>query len=124
MANHGRVQLNYLIAAPEGLAEEGRRLFESHASWMKATHPRRGDKALISYNVASAPEPADIWNEDGSTTGRTLFVLSEIYATRSGVDEHQRQAQDNWSDYSAYVAWLGKCEIRGIGRARIEQSLW
>jgi hypothetical protein len=124
MANQGKVQLNYLITAPGELAGEGRRLFESHATWMRKTHAREGPKALISYNVSTASEPTDIWNEDGGTTGRTIFVLSEIYETKDGVDDHQRQAQDNWGDYAAYLAWLGKCEIRGISRARVEQSLW
>jgi hypothetical protein len=124
MANQGKVQLSYLITSPKDLADEGRRLFASHATWMKKTHTRHGPKGLVSYNVSSAPEPADIWNEDGSSTGRTIFVLSEIYETSDGVDEHQRLAEANWDDYSAYLAWLGKCEIRGIGRAHIDQSLW
>ena len=124
MANHGKVQLNYLITAPKELADEGRRLFASHARWMKGTHHRDGPKALIAYNVSTAPEPADIWNEDGPSTGRTIFILSEIYETKEGVDDHQRQAETSWVDYAAYLAWLGKCEIRGVGRAHVDQSLW
>lgn len=124
MANQGKTQLGYLITAPAELAEEGHRLFDSHAKWMKRSHPREGSKALISYNVSSAPEPADIWNEAGGSTGRTIFLLSEIYESDAGVDQHQRLAEANWGDYLAWVDWLQKCEIRGMGRGRIHQSLW
>ena len=124
MANQGKVQLLYVVAASAGLVEEGRRLFSSHANWIKATHHREGRKALISYNVSTAPEPADVWNEGASSTGRTLFILSEIYETKDGVDDHQRQAQENWKDYQPYISWLQKCEVRGVAAADIEQSAW
>jgi hypothetical protein len=124
MANVGKVQLTYIAVAPADLAEEGRRLFESHAKWMKATHHRDGSKALISYNVSTAPEPADIWDESSGSTGRTVFILSEVYESRAGVEDHQRQAGESWSDYPAYVTWLQKCQVNGVSSARIEQSLW
>lgn len=124
MAHQGKVQLLYVTAAPAALVEEGKRLFASHAKWMQATHHRSGPKALLSYNVSTAPEPADIWNEGNGSTGRTLFILQEIYETKAGVEDHQRQAQENWQDYGAYVAWLQKCEIRGVGNSTIQQSLW
>jgi hypothetical protein len=57
MANHGKVQLIYLIISPATHAEEGRRLFRSHGEWMKRTHHREGRKALVGYNVSTSPEP-------------------------------------------------------------------
>ncbi len=56
MAHKGKIQLTFVIVAPPDLAEEGDRLFRSHAPWMEATHHREGDKALLSYNVSKAPE--------------------------------------------------------------------
>lgn len=123
MANIGKVQLIYIAVAPADLAEEGRRLFASHAKWMRTTHYREGPKELISYNVSTAPEPLDGWDESRGSTGRTVFVLSEVYESKAGVEDHQRQAE-SWSDYSAYVAWLQKCDVRGVSSAKVEQSLW
>jgi hypothetical protein len=36
MAHKGKIQLTFVIAAPPHLAEEGDRLFRSHAPWMEA----------------------------------------------------------------------------------------
>jgi hypothetical protein len=56
MAHKGKTQLLLLIVAPPDQAEEGDRLFKTHAPWMEATHHRDGDKALLSYNVSKAPQ--------------------------------------------------------------------
>ncbi len=54
MAHHGKIQLTYVIVAPPDQVKEGERIFASHAPWMKATHHREGNKALLSYNVSKA----------------------------------------------------------------------
>jgi hypothetical protein len=56
MAHKGKIQLMLLIVAPPDQAEEGDRLFRTHAPWMEATHHRDGDKALLSYSVSKAPQ--------------------------------------------------------------------
>ena len=56
MKYHDKIQLTAIIIAPPDQAEEGDRLFRSHASWMESTHHRSGEKALLSYNVSKMKE--------------------------------------------------------------------
>jgi hypothetical protein len=56
MTYHDKIQLTIIIIAPPDQAEEGDRIFRSHAPWMEATHHRTGSKALLTYNVSKAPE--------------------------------------------------------------------
>ena len=56
MAYQGKTQLIIVIVATPDQVDEGERIFRSHAPWMKAAHPRDGDKALLTYNVSKAPE--------------------------------------------------------------------
>lgn len=124
MARKGKVLLNYVIVAPEDAVEEGKRLFASHNPWMERTHHREGDKALVSYDVAIAPELSNPFDPDSEPTGRTVFVLTEVYETGAGVDDHFRQADESWEDFPALVEWLGRCEVRGFPVGRIVNSLW
>ena len=54
MSQKGKIQLAFIIVAPPDLVAEGDRIFKTHAPWLGATHPRSGDKALLSYNVSKA----------------------------------------------------------------------
>ena len=124
MAYHGRTQLTYVIVAPPDQVKEGERIFESHAPWMKATHHRDGDKALLTYNVSKAPELSNPFDQNSAPTGNTVFILSEIYQTDAGVADHFQQAAANWQDFPGLVKWLEKCKISGVPAAPIINSLW
>jgi hypothetical protein len=124
MAHKGKIQLMLLIVAPPDQAEEGDRLFRSHAPWMEATHHREGDKALLSYNVSKAPELSNPMDSNSAPTGNTCFILSEIYETEAGVADHMEQAESSWQDFPDVVKWMEKCTVMGAPAAPIINSLW
>ena len=124
MAHKGKIQLMFVIVAPPDLAEEGDRLFRSHAPWMEATHQREGEKALLSYTVAKAPELSNPMDPSSAPTGNTCFILSEIYETEAGVADHMQQAESTWQDFPDVVKWMEKCKVTGAPAAQIINSLW
>jgi hypothetical protein len=124
MSQQGKIQLTYVIIAPPHLVEEGDRLFRSHAPWMKATHPREGEKALLSYTVSKAPELSNPLDSSSSPTGNVCFVLTEVYETEAGVVNHFQEAQSGWKDFPAVVDWMAKCRVSGAPAAPIINSLW
>lgn len=124
MAHEGKTHLTYVIIAPPDQVAEGDRLFRSHGPWMKATHHRTGEQALLSYTVSKAPELTNPMDPSSAPTGNTCFVLTEIYESPAGVADHFAQAQSGWQDFPALVGWLGKCKIYGVPVAPIVNSLW
>lgn len=123
MARKGKILLNFVITAPADAVEEGRRLFASHGPWMEATHPREGGKALINYDVAIAPELSDPFDPSSEPTGRTVFVLTEVYESEAGVAHHFELADSTWDDFEALAEWLGRCDVVGMPAGRIVNSL-
>ena len=88
-----------------------------HTKWMQETHYREGDKALHFLYWSSAPEI-----KDGEETGNITFVLTEVYETTAGVDDHFQQAQETLSlphDLSEGIVEKIVCD-RGL----INHSLW
>jgi hypothetical protein len=124
MAHQGKIQLIYVITAPPDQVAEGDRLFKSHAAWMASSHHRRGNKALLSYDVSKAPELSSPMDASSAPTGNICFVLNEIYETGEGVADHFQQASTGWPEFPALVAWLGKCTVNGVPAAPIFNSLW
>ena len=124
MSFQGKTELIYVIVAPPDQVAEGDRIFASHAPWMKGSHHRDGNKALLTYNVAKAPELSNSFDQNSAPTGNTIFVLHEIYETDAGVTDHFAQASSGWKDFPALVAWLGKCKVSGVPAAPIINSLW
>ena len=124
MDNKGKTQLTFVIVASPDHVEEGDRIFRSHAPWMKATHHRDGEKALLSYNVSKAPELSNPMDPNFAPTRNTIFILSEIYESEAGVADHFEQATAGWQDFPALGDWLGKCQVTGIAAAPIFNSLW
>jgi hypothetical protein len=124
MAHKGKIQLTLVIAAPADQVEEGDRIFRSHGPWMKSTHHREGEKALLSYNVSKAPELSNPMDPDSAPTGNTCFILSEIYETEAGVADHFQQAESSWKDFEAVGSWMEKCTVTGLAGASIVNSLW
>ena len=123
MAHKGKVQLTLIFSAPPDQVEEGDRIFQGHEPWMKATHHRKGDKALLSYTVSKAPELTNPMDPSSAPTGNTCFILTEVYETEAGVVDHFQQAE-SWQDFAAVVKWLEKCKMVGAPAATIVNSLW
>ena len=124
MANLGKTQLIYVITAPPDQVEEGDRIFRSHGPWMQATHPRDGEKALLTYDVSKAPELSNPFDPNSAPTGNTCFILNEIYESEAGVEAHFQLAMSGWQDFPALADWLGKCKVSGVAAAPIFNSLW
>jgi hypothetical protein len=119
----GKTQLTFIIVAPADLVAEGDLLFAKHKAWMERTHHRDGDKALLSYTVSKAAEIENPMDPTSTPTGNTCFVLTEIYETPAGVQDHMEMAAQ-WSEFPALGAWLGKCKMSGVPTATVLQSLW
>ena len=82
MSHQGKTQLTIVFTAPPDLVAEGDRIFASHAKWMRNTHSREGEKALLHYNVVKGPElsnpmdPSSKPTGDGSSlVGQCLLIL-------------------------------------------------
>ena len=123
MTYHDKIQLTIVIVAPSDQAEEGERIFRSHAPWMEATHHRSGAKALLTYNVSKAPELSNPMDLNSAPTGNTCFVLTEIYESEAGVADHLQQSA-SWEDFPALRQWMEKCKVTMVPAARIINSLW
>lgn len=129
-ANHhetgqeGKVQLIVVAVANAEQTIEGNRLFETHKPWMMSTHHKEGDKALLRYNVSTAPELSNPLDPESELTGNTIFILAEVYETGAGVADHFEQAAASWEDYDAFMAWVGATNATVVPAAPIVKSLW
>ena len=124
MAYHGKIQILIFVVAPPDQVAEGDRLFASHGAFMKATHHRSGEKALLSYNVSKASELSNPLDMNSAPTGNTCFVLNEVYESKAGFADHMEQSFKNWGDIHAFVKWLEACKATFVPMGSIFNSLW
>lgn len=124
MSQSGKIQLVILITANDVQTAEGHRIFNSHVGWMKSTHHRSGEKALLNYNVSWAAELSNPMDPRSATTGNTNFVLTEVYESLAGIEDHFTQAQGSWDEFPAFVSWLDECKSTLVPAATIGHSLW
>jgi hypothetical protein len=124
MSHRGNVQLTIIFTATPDLVAEGDRLFESHARWMAESHYREGDKALLRYNIVRGPELSNPLDPSSEPTGNTSYVLTEVYESEAGVEDHWKQGTQNWSDFGAFVEWATKCEVTALHSSPVIHSLW
>lgn len=118
----GKVKLTFTIVAPDSLSQEGKKLFLSHAQWMKATHHHTGNKALLSYDVSEMKELTNPTDLKSKPTGNVIYVLSEIYESEAGVEDHFARTP-SWKDWPAFDQWLKKCNVTKISSTKIFNSL-
>ncbi len=124
MSHKGNIQLTIHITSTPDLVEEGDRIFASHAAWMAESHYRDGDKALLLYNIVKGPELSNPLDPSSEPTGNTIFVLTEVYESQAGLDDHWKQGAENWGDFSAFGAWASKCKVATLHGSPVVQSLW
>jgi len=124
MAHSGKLQFLVVISAPQEHVAEGDRIFASHAEWMKRTHYKEGDKALLIYDVSKTAEMENPMDPNSKPSGNTVFVLAEVYEGPAGLQDHWQQAQENWADFGGLQDWLGKCKVTMVNGANIIHSLW
>ena len=124
MAKKGKTQLLITwVASPDKVSEMDR-LVESHGSFMAKTHDREGPNALLSYDLSKGSELANALDPSSKSTGSTRYVLSEVYASPAGIENHWRQAQESWSDFGAMVEMLASCGPQTLHGGSIAESLW
>jgi len=124
MAHQGNVQLMFVITATPDLVAEGDRIFDHHAVWMKSSHHRQGDKAMLIYDVSKVAELSNPLDSSSEPTGNTHFILAEVYQSEAGIADHFQQAGDGWEEFENFIKWLGACQTTIIPSAPIIHSLW
>ena len=123
MPHQGKTQLTIIFTASSDLVAECDRIFASHAKWMRNTHVRDGEKALLQYNVVKGPELSNPMDPLSKPTGNTSYVLTEVYETPAGLADHWEQVQ-SWEDFAAVGAWLSKVKVTAVHGSPIVHSLW
>ena len=123
MSHTGKTQLTIVFTAPPDLVAEGDRIFASHAKWMRSTHSREGEKALLHYNLVKGPELSNPMDPSSTPTGNTSFVLMEVYETPAGIAEHWKQTQ-TWDDFAAVGEWVSKVKVTTVHGSPVVHSLW
>ena len=124
MAYEGNVQITIIFTATSDLVEEGDRIFRSHAAWMAESHYREGDKALLMYNIVKGPELSNPLDPSSEPTGNTSFVLTEVYQTQAGVEDHWKQGTTTWKEFPALAEWAPKCKVTTLHGSPVVHSLW
>ncbi len=124
MDYRGKIHLNLVFKADQADVAEGDRLFASHNIWIAKTHHRDGDKALLTYNVSKGDDPSNSLDPGSAPTGKTVYVLDEIYESPAGIADHWQRAMSDWEDFKAFVAWAQKCEISAQHSGTVVNSLW
>ncbi len=124
MAHQGNIQLTFIMIAPPALVAEGDRIFAHHATWMKSTHHREGDKAVLVYDVSKVAELSNPLDPSSAPTGNTCFILAEVYQSEAGIADHFQQAGTSWTEFENFKQWIGGCKSTIIPSAPIVHSLW
>lgn len=124
MSYKGKTQITFIFTANPDQVAEGDRLFASHASWMEKTHYRDGDLALLAYNVVKGPEVSNSLDPSSAPTENTCFVLTEIYETPAGLEDHWKQGAESWEDFGAFVEWASSVGVAVLHGSPVVESLW
>ena len=109
----GKAQLTIVIDSPAELEAEGDRILDMHEAWIRRTHYREGDKALLQYDIAKSR----------SENGNVIFVMTEVYETTAGIDDHIAQAQDD-EHHDLLLKWWERCNVTFVRDGEIIHSLW
>jgi len=124
MANKDKTQLIITwVVSPDQVSEMDR-LAQSHGSFMSKSHDREGSNALLSYDLSKGPELENPLDPSSKSTGNTRYVLSEVYDSSAGIENHWRLSQESWSDFGAMVKLVGSCHPQTLHAGTIVQSAW
>ena len=113
----GKTQLTRMWVYKAEYAQKMEENIAVHTKWMQETHYKEGDKALHFLNWSSAPKI-----KDEAETGNITFVLTEVYETKAGVDDHFQQAQETLSLRNDLCEGLVEKIVCDCGL--IKHSLW
>ena len=124
MSHKGKTQVTFIFTASPDLAAEGDRIFASHAAWMEKTHHRDGQLALLVYNVVKGAELSNPLDPSSSPTSNTNFVVTEVYESPAGLEDHWKQGAEGWEDFAAFLEWAGKVKVAVLHGSPVIHSLW
>jgi hypothetical protein len=123
MSHMGKSHLIIMFTVGDDDVAEGDRIFASHGEWMKG-HPREGDTALLSYTISKGAELAHPMDPSSAATGRTTFVIDEVYESSAGISRHWQDAMSSWPEMtSAVPAWAAKASVVTLHNGTVVQSL-
>ncbi len=123
MSDLDKATINVMWTVAAENVEEGDRIFDSHVKWMTG-HPRDGQAALLSYGISRGRELADPMDPNSAETGNTVFVLTKVYQSPTGVPEHWKQAIETRRDLPAFLAWGAKGKVTTLHSGTVVQALW
>jgi hypothetical protein len=124
VSHNGNTQITMTFTAEPNQVAEGDRLFTSHATWMKDSHHRDGELALLSYDVAKGLEVSNPLDGSSDPTGNTTFALTEVYENPAGLADHWKRGADEWQDFGAFVTWAGSVKLSVLHGSPVIHSLW
>jgi len=120
-----------MIAPTEEAAEVCRNFLEGHREMMETKSHRNGDFELIKYYSSEGPEYLDEgenqldWHEGRypKKTGRTIFVITEIYKKKEGLFNHFMESKE-LADAGKSIMKLHNIEYNQISMTEVKHSLW
>ncbi len=124
MSHEGKTQVTFIFTASRDQVGEGDRIFASHAAWIAKTHYREGNLALLHYNVVKGPELSNPLDPSSQPTDNTCFVVTEVYETPAGLEDHWKQGSEGWGDFSAFVNWASSVNVAVLHGSPVIHSLW
>ena len=124
MSHKGKTQLTVIMTVSPDLVGEGDRIWASNAAWMAKTHYREGELALLLYNFVKGAELSNPLDPTSAPTGNTNFVLTEVYESPAGIEDHWKQAAESWEDFGAFMEWAGKIKVVTQHGSPVIHSLW
>ncbi len=91
---------------------------------MAKSHDRAGETALLSYQVSKGADPSNPLDPGSEPTGKTVYVIDEIYESTAGIADHWQKAMSSWDDFQSFVAWAQNCEVTSQHSGDVVNSLW
>ena len=110
---NGKTHVAMVFVATPDLEAEGDRIFKSHAAWMEETHYQEGEKELLQYTVAKSTDKE----------GNIHFVVTEVYKTPAGHEDHRVRGHEEWKDIGNLQKWASECES-SVKVGTVIDSLW
>jgi hypothetical protein len=118
----GKTRLTFTFVVPAKSVELADKVFACHATWMAKTHHHSGPMALLSYDVSKMSELTDPVDLKSKPTGKTIYVLNEVYQTAAGVEDHFANTP-KWECYDQFVVLVNASKVTKVASASIFKSL-
>ncbi len=120
----GKASMTLAFTVRPKRVARGRRLMASHAKWWAEARHQSGELALLDYTVSVARERANSLNRRSRPTRQTTFVMTQVYASQAGLDDHWKRMKQEWKDFKAFKRWARKSKIGSLHGAPVVHSLW